>query len=268
MSDIEEGLTIGDDEAPEPDPKPKLPAKRPVAYSPKLAEKLLLRIADGETLREIAKDPEFPSKTTVHRWIMRYPDLKRAWQAALELSAMTLEEEALEMARTLRGPASKEFTGTRVRAFEVAMNQFRWSASHRDAATYGSTAQPSTVVPIQIVTNLDIGQGGIKQTSQARSTYEVAATIANEYNASDAQIEGTYDKVEPGEAPEIVSPVAGPGPEDESFIPKFQPRAAKGLSPNPRGGSRRKGWKKSPRKIKEAQTRYARKLAKQQEQKE
>ena len=91
---VDRELTIGGPDEPEA----KLPAKRQVAYSAQIAEKILLKVADGATLREIATEPGMPTKSTIHRWIMKYPDLAQAWKAARELSASTLEDEALDMA--------------------------------------------------------------------------------------------------------------------------------------------------------------------------
>jgi hypothetical protein len=221
-------ITIGGEPEPEASPKPKTDKRGLVkAYDPKIAEKVLLKVADGATLREIAAEEGMPTKSTIQRWIMKYPELATAWKAARELSASSLEEEALDMARTLRGEGSKEFSGTRVRAFDVAMNQFRWSAAHRDPQQFGQTTTPSIVVPIQINTSLDLGQGGVKVASQ-ENTYEVAAKINNDYNASDAQIEGTDYTLEPGKLREADGPgddAAGTSDAGESPFAPLAPKA-------------------------------------------
>lgn len=188
--------------------------KRVQVYDSKVAEAVLMKIADGATLREIAREPGMPTKSTVQRWIMKYPELAQAWKAARELSASSLEEESLDMARVLKRQSG--FTGTKIRAFEVAMNQFRWSASHRDPATYGQTAQAPIVVPIQINTSLDLGdgKGGTTVTSLgAQTTYEVAAKYGEAYNANHAQIEGTDYTMEPGQAKPVVQTDIGIAPD-------------------------------------------------------
>lgn len=253
IAETDEDLIVLGDDVPEPaapQPDHKLPTKRPNAYDPKLAENILLAVADGATLREIAALPDMPTKSTIQRWIMKYPDLKRAWQAARELSAATLEDDALDMARTLRDQTAG-FTGTAVRAFEVAMNQFRWSAAHRDPATFGSSQQPSAIVPIQIITSLDIGQGGVKTDVQT-NTYEVAAKINSAYNDNpDAQIEGTDYTLEPGQAPEAPQPGAG-NPFDAAAAIRPKGDALR-VKKRGTGGRPHKGWK-SPAQIKGAIT--------------
>lgn len=234
---------------------------RVTAYSPKVAEVILLKIADGATLRDIAKEPGMPTKSTIQRWIMKYPDLKQAWAAARELSASSLEDEALDMARVLK--RQSDFTGTKVRAFEVAMNQFRWSAAHRDPATFGQTAQPSVVVPIQINTSLDLGDGkggGTVEIKGASTTYEVAAKYGAEYNASrNETIEGTDYTVEQGEGGKGETRGEGRGlysdtPNPFNLDPEPKPLAIKQRKPT---GRPRKGHK-SPADVKRSIANYAR----------
>lgn len=272
MSDApdEELIVLGEGDTPE-EPAPRKPTaaregtsqalvKRPTGFDPEVAERILMAVADGKTLREIAAEPDMPTKSTVQRWIMKYPALKTAWQAARELSAASLEEEALGLARDLTENAGSH-TGTTVRAFDVAMNQFRWSAAHRDPATFGSSATPSTVVPIQIITSLDIGQGGVKTDVQT-NTYEVAAKINEAYNASDAQIEGTDYTLEPGLPREAIAPEGGtdPGADPLAAVRNIDNRRS-ALQTRRRDkpiGRPKKGWK-SPQKIREQITRNERK---------
>lgn len=239
-------IVIGGEASEEPSRKALV--RKPTKYDPALAERVLMQVADGRTLREIAAEPDMPSKSTIQRWIMKYPELTTAWKAAREMSASALEEEALDMARVLQGKGSAEFTGTRVRAFEVAMNQFRWSASHRDPATFGQTTQPNLVVPVQIITSLDIGQGGVTTAAQV-NTYEVAAKINQEYDAKGETIEGTDYTLEQAEG-------SGPPAADTPFAP-VAPEAGFRKMGRPRGPAR-KGHK-SEAATKRTATRYAKK---------
>lgn len=216
---------------------------RVTSYDAKVAETILMKIADGATLREIAKIPGMPTKSTIQRWIMKYPELAQAWKAAREMSASSLEEEALDMARVLK--KQTDFTGTKVRAFEVAMNQFRWSAAHRDPATFGQTTQPNMVIPIQINTSLDLGDGkggGSVKVAGASTSYEVAAKFGEAYNVARETIEGTDYTMEPGAA-------SKPREEDLSLAPDINPKRdalavgrRKGV-----GGRPRKGHKSAAR---------------------
>lgn len=107
--------------------------------------------------------------------LAKYPDLARSYQEARALSGSTFEDKALGLAEKLAGP--NEYTGTGVRAIEVAMNQFRWSATKRDPRTYAeASASTGTMVPIQINTTLNLGQGG-EQAVAEKTVWEVQAEV-------------------------------------------------------------------------------------------
>lgn len=127
-------------------------------YVPDLALQVCELISEGFTLTEICEDREhFPHKATFNRWCVNNPDLRKAYLAAREMSAFALEDQALNLAREIvDDPGSSQ----RVRAFDIAMNQLRWSASKRNPREYGERSQTNIVVPIQINTGLDLGQGG------------------------------------------------------------------------------------------------------------
>lgn len=148
----------------------------PVPYAPEIAVEICDLIANGKTLVEIADTPGLPTRQTIYRWLTLYPKFFDAYERAKEISAQSLEDEALEMARTLKG--ANDFTGTKVQAYNIAMQQLRWSAARRDKTRYGQQVQGQTTVPIQINTTLNLGQAGQPvATDIAQSIYTVEATV-------------------------------------------------------------------------------------------
>lgn len=140
--------------------------KRMTAYNPQCALEICTRVANGETLKQICtKENGIVSPMTFQKWCKMFPDVARAYQSARQLSAQAFEEKALDLAE---GLATGSQTAQEIRAREVAMGQWRWSASRRDPASYGEKAPVNMVVPIQIITPLDLsgnvgadeGQGG------------------------------------------------------------------------------------------------------------
>src|SRR5882672_3647074 len=121
-----------------------------VKYSPELALRICEEIASGLTITDIAAMDGMPTRQTIYRWIAVYPKFYDAFERAREVSAQSLEEEALTMARILKD--ANNFTGTKVQAYNIAMQQLRWSASRRDKARYGQQQVGTTMVPIQINT--------------------------------------------------------------------------------------------------------------------
>lgn len=107
--------------------------------------------------------------------LAKYPDLARSYQEARALSGTTFEDKALELADKLASP--NEFTGVGVRSLEAAMAQYRWSATKRDPRSYAeASASTGTMVPIQINTTLNLGQGG-PQVEQSKTVWEVQAEV-------------------------------------------------------------------------------------------
>lgn len=147
------------------------------AYDSLVALKILEAIAAGETLKEICDLPDMPTTRTIHRWVNLHPEFQRAFNAARELSAMAFEEQALRLAKKLYSDQS--FTGTIVRAYEVAMAQLRWSAARRDPKRYGQQGNATLVVPIQINTSLDMGAdtAGSTHTPEHPDIYQIEARV-------------------------------------------------------------------------------------------
>jgi hypothetical protein len=143
------------------------------AYNPDLALQIVEKLAEGQTLNEICKADGYPHQVTFKRWVVAHPELAKAVDAARQLSAQSLEEEALDAAREIR---RAQRDGTQVRAFEVAIQQLRWSAERRDPARFGNRAPVSIRVPIQIVTTLDLGADAA-DTAMDKDIYSLTAGV-------------------------------------------------------------------------------------------
>ncbi len=67
---------------------------RPSKYSESIAEKIISRYADGETLSTICKDKNMPKRNTVYRWRSSYPEFGDAYQLAQDQHTDALIDEA------------------------------------------------------------------------------------------------------------------------------------------------------------------------------
>lgn len=218
------------------------------AYQAEVAMALIERIAQGDTMQEAldalkaareeagGDGPTIPTRVTIYRWLTLYPAMKRAYDAAKELSAVSLEEKALDLARKLSGPHN--YTAVQVSAFRAAMEQFRWSAERRDPTHYGTKQQVAVTVPVQINTTLDLGNA---PTHGGRSGPDFSDVYTVEVTVPEEPSEGT------GQPPEPSSPLDLP-----PSIP-HTPLVPVVRKPRPGGWAKRK----SPQKIKEAQTKKA-----------
>jgi hypothetical protein len=151
--------------------------KNPAAgYGEAIAFKIIDAIMEGKSFRWISTRPGMPGITTIYRWMAQFPDFKEAVENARAISAMTFEDKALEVAEDLTNERGEDWTNAQLRARELALKQWGWSAERRDPGRFGSRMAPSTVVPIQINTTLDLGGG-----STAKLTpYEMHAQIASD----------------------------------------------------------------------------------------
>lgn len=125
-------------------------------YDAELAITICHRVAAGETVLAICRDPAMPARRTFYDWVIRYPELRRAYDAARELQAHALFDEALGIARDLK---ERDFESAKVNALRHAIDHLRWAASKLNAA-YAERANPAAILAIQINTPLDLGSSG------------------------------------------------------------------------------------------------------------
>ncbi len=78
-----------------------MPAGRPTIFTPELSAVILQRVADGESIRSICRDDAMPSLSAFFRWIVEKPEFKEQYDAATDVRAETIFEEALEIADTI-----------------------------------------------------------------------------------------------------------------------------------------------------------------------
>lgn len=144
-------------------------------YDPNVALRICELIAEGQTLTDIVAMDGIPSRPTIYRWLTAFPEFHDAYERARTLSAQSFEEEALLMARILKD--KNDFTGTKVQAYNIAMQQLRWSAARRDSNRYGQKQAMNVTVPIQINTSLNLGQDGRPAEGAKASVYTLEAEV-------------------------------------------------------------------------------------------
>jgi hypothetical protein len=74
--------------------------KRRSTYTPEIGAEICARLAEGEPLRVICRDPHMPAWRTVYDWIEADPDLAARIARARKLGFDAIAEEALEIADT------------------------------------------------------------------------------------------------------------------------------------------------------------------------
>lgn len=74
------------------------PLGRPSKYTKKVADQICARIADGEPLRQICRDPDMPAWRTVYDWKAADPDFAARIAHAREAGHDAIAQECLDIA--------------------------------------------------------------------------------------------------------------------------------------------------------------------------
>lgn len=74
---------------------------RPTIYTEELAKEICSRIAEGESVRQIAKDNKMPNASTIHAWVLNNDEFSKQYAQAKEIGAEIVADEIEELAETI-----------------------------------------------------------------------------------------------------------------------------------------------------------------------
>jgi len=80
-----------------PAPK-KNPVGAPTTYNQHIATVICIRIAEGESLRQILRAEGMPVQSAVYEWLLRHPEFAERYTRAREEQADTLADEIIAIA--------------------------------------------------------------------------------------------------------------------------------------------------------------------------
>ncbi len=118
---------------------------RPSLYTEALVAKICTRLAEGETLRAICRDPGMPDKATILRWLAdkEKADFRAQYTYAREMQADALFDEALEIADDASGDWTEDKGGKKVVDHEniqrsrLRVDTRKWAAGKMAPKKYG-----------------------------------------------------------------------------------------------------------------------------------
>lgn len=116
---------------------------RPTKFTKELADLILKRIAEGESVRFIARDIDMPNASTIHAWVLDNEDFSKHYARAKDIG---MEVEADEIA-DIASKALKVVKGTdksdnaRVQAIKLEVDTRKWLLSKKAPKKYGSDRQ-------------------------------------------------------------------------------------------------------------------------------
>jgi hypothetical protein len=91
-------VEITEPQTAKPTAKPKRPVGAPSTYNDHIASVICIRLAEGESLREIVKTEGMPDRSIVYDWLLRYPEFSDQYTRAREEQADTLADEIISIA--------------------------------------------------------------------------------------------------------------------------------------------------------------------------
>ena len=71
---------------------------RPMGYKENTVAELCAKLAEGKSLRTVCANKSMPDKSTVFRWLAKYPEFQDQYARAKEEAADALSEEMLDIA--------------------------------------------------------------------------------------------------------------------------------------------------------------------------
>jgi hypothetical protein len=78
----------------------KKPHGRPTLYTPELADEILTRLSNGETLTSICRPDTMPSRGTVHAWKAKDAEFSKRFARAKDDGWDAIADDCLEIANT------------------------------------------------------------------------------------------------------------------------------------------------------------------------
>jgi len=106
---------------------------RHLVFMEDIADKVLDRLSNGESLRSICQDADMPDGSTVRKWISRNPDFARQYAIAREEQADSLFDETIHIADAVpKGAANEDIQRARLQ-----IDTRKWVAGKLRPKKYG-----------------------------------------------------------------------------------------------------------------------------------
>ena len=103
--------------------------RRMTTYDPAVADHILERLCEGESLRRICRNPALPTFVTVFDWLKAHPDFAHAYQIARQVQTEHLVDLSYELAMSI--------TPATARIAAIQLRQLRWHTGKVSPKAYG-----------------------------------------------------------------------------------------------------------------------------------
>jgi hypothetical protein len=76
---------------------------RPTKYSKELTDAICDRLANGESMRSICRDPEMPAISSIFKWLREEVEFSEQYALAADMRADAMAEDCLDIADNIEG---------------------------------------------------------------------------------------------------------------------------------------------------------------------
>lgn len=109
------------------------PVGRPSKYTPEIAERIFVEMANGKDMVEICMADDMPDRTTVYRWTLQHPEFAALCARARE----ALADYEFYRAKKLADDCTEE----NVNSARIKLNHLQWRIMKVSPRTYGDKTQ-------------------------------------------------------------------------------------------------------------------------------
>ena len=129
---------------------------RPTIYTQDLADTICSRLADGESMRSVSRDPDMPAKTTMFRWMRSVDGFRDQYEVAKQESAESHADDMLDIAdnatndwmdanATDEEKAVHRLNGEAIQRSKLRVDTRKWAASKLNPKKYGDNNKMTVV---------------------------------------------------------------------------------------------------------------------------
>lgn len=110
----------------------------------KVTDEICVRLANGESLNSICKDPHMPARKNVYAWAInptRYPEFSRRYYLARRAQGHHYYDQLFDIANGMLVNAKDKNKGLSVRAAEGAARVLQWNLSRMACKDFSEKQQ-------------------------------------------------------------------------------------------------------------------------------
>lgn len=158
---------------------------RPTTKTPALVEEIVLRTAEGESLRAICGSTHMPSRSTVHKWLVEDRVFLDQYAIARELRADVMFDETIAIADDasndwVDGDKGPVFDHEHVQRSRLRIDARKWALARMVPKKYGDKVTNVVEGGDKPLQTLELGADGKPANFNARHTARLLFAIMND----------------------------------------------------------------------------------------